>query len=103
MLARHLRLDATAAQQLFDEMLRDGVLRAPGAAGIAHAAQPINTNAIPSSRPPLAKLRDLLPNEEPAPLAKDAEPCLGCAQLPAEEETQDASPDKPVQESPQSG
>lgn len=103
MLARHLRLDATAAQQLFDEMLRDGVLRAPSVTGIARAAQPINTNAVPTSKHSFSQLGDALLDEEPTPLAKDVEPCLGCDDLSAEEETPDASPDKPVQESPQSG
>lgn len=105
MLARQLHLGTDAAQHLYDQMLRDGVLRAPGAAGVARAAQPIDATGT-APRDLLSRLRRWMPSEEQgdeaSALVKDAEPCLGCTE-PQTEENPDASPDEPLQESPQRG
>ena len=111
MLARQLRLSPEVAQQLFAEMLRDGVLRPPTAAGVAQATQPINATGhqIPGIRKTLTELSDALYREEPPkgargapdPLVKADEPCLGCAETT--EEDAHASPDQPLQESPARG
>ena len=111
MLARQLRLEPQAAQQLFADMLRDGVLRAPTGAGVAQATQPINATGhhTPSLRQSLTKLRDTLLSEEPpagargasTPLAKSEEPRLGC--IGDKKEDADASPDQSVQKSSQGG
>ncbi|NNK16509.1 MAG: hypothetical protein HKP51_06360 [Sulfitobacter sp.] len=108
MLARHLRLDPATAGQLFDEMIRDGVLRVPGPAGIAKAVQPMNPTGrpMPSLSESVSKLGDLFPGEEPVdqptPLVKDAEPCLGCGNLSAEDHA-DAGQTQSIQESPPTG
>jgi hypothetical protein len=108
MLARHLRLDPATAGQLFHELIRDGVLRMAGPAGIAKAVQPMNATGrpAPSLRASVSKLRKLIPDEEPAdqptPLVKDAEPCLGCGNLSAEDHA-DARQTQFVQESPPAG
>lgn len=103
MLAQHLRLPKDAAQQLFNELLRDGVLHTQNAAGIAQAAEPMNaTGTGPST------LREILgkwmPSDEQSdkapPLAKDADHGLGCDEHQSEDQ-QDASAREPVQDSPQ--
>lgn len=102
MLARHLRLGPDAAQALFQQMVRDGVLRAPTLGGLAQAAQPIK---MPGAMPKtigqkVSTWRDVLGRagtaDAPAPLVKDGEPCLGCADQNPEDD-QHASADKPVQ------
>ncbi len=102
-LARQLHIAPDAAKQLFNEMLRDGVLRAPGMAGIAQATQPIDATGTTTSplRPSLKKLRDLLATEDEgaAPLVKDDTSRLGC-DMPQSEEDHNASAPQPVQESP---
>ena len=102
MLARQLHLSQDVAQQLFNEMLRDGVLRAPGAAGIAEAAKPINATGTTSN--PLAKLRRLLPSQESridaAPLVKDDPLPLECEKTSPEEDHH-ACQTQPVQSVPQ--
>lgn len=103
MLARQLRLTDGAAEQLFNEMIRDGVLRMPGGAGMAQAVQPINATGTPAQRK-LSKLRRILPSEEQRdeapPLVKDDTSGLVCAETPAEDQI-DASETKRLQESPQ--
>lgn len=106
MLARHLHLDDRTAKHLFETMLRDGVLRTPGAVGIARAAKPIDTSG---TRTPglTTKLRSRLkqalkPQADTPPLVKADGPALGCADTIAEDDT-DARTDQPVQESPQAG
>ncbi len=103
MLVRHLRLSEDAAQQLFNEMLRDGVLRAPGAAGVAQAVQPINATGS-SETNILSKLRNTLPAEDQmdaaSPMVKDDTAGLGCPETTAENQT-DASETEPLQESTQ--
>ncbi|MFK7834617.1 MAG: hypothetical protein AB8B60_00220 [Sulfitobacter sp.] len=108
MLMRHLRLSPDAATALFNEMIRDGVLRAPGAAGMARAVQPINATGAkaPTLRETVAKLRDRFvhepQNDAVPPLVKSDEPSLGCAEHQTEDET-DASTQEPVQTGPQTG
>ncbi len=105
-LARHLHVDINTATQLFDTMVRDGVLRAPGAVGIAQATNPIDASGIRAPRLTArvrAHLKDALnPPPETAPLVKADDPALGCGDSIAEDDP-DARTDKPVQESPQAG
>jgi hypothetical protein len=103
-LAQHLHLDANAATQLFNTMVRDGVLRAPGAVGIAQAANPIDASG---TRAPsfFTKMNShleqaLKPQTEIAPLVKAEDPALGCGDSIAKDDP-DARTDQPVQESPQ--
>lgn len=108
MLANHLRLSAPVADQLFRDMVRDGVLRAPGMAGVARAANPIELPGTTrnTARQLLDKTRDALnrldDKTDPAPLVKEAPARLGCAD-PAPEEDANASPDQPLQEGPERG
>ncbi|MGC1496227.1 MAG: hypothetical protein WA790_10485 [Sulfitobacter sp.] len=114
MLARQLHLSPEVAQHLFNTMVSDGVLKAPGIAGVAKAAQPINATGVEHSlakrmRTRLKDYVDGTQSDDPvqaqrtdAPLAKDAEPCLGC-ETPQTEDQTDASTDQSVQESPQRG
>ncbi len=105
MLARQLHLSPDAAQHLYGQMLRDGVLRAPGALGMARATQPIDATGT-APRHSFDRLRRMLrtvaPDEDTPPLAKDDDPRLGCADTRTED-TADASPDEPFQESPERG
>lgn len=112
LLARQLHLTPDVAQVLFNDMLRDGVLRAPGITGIARAAKPIDATGHAQSltKRITSKLRDLAEagtnREEPrdgmAPLVKTDDPSLGCDE-PQIEDASHASPNKPFQESPQRG
>ncbi len=108
MLAQHLRIAPDTAHHLFNDLLRDGVLRAPGATGIAKAALPIDAtgNAAPPLRRSLAKLRDLIPQEEhnhdARPLVKDDPTCLVCDNTQPEEASHASTPQS-VQSSPQEG
>jgi len=101
MLARQLRLPAVVAQQLFADLLRDGVLKAP-IAGVAQAAKPINATAAPA-RTTFAKIPKLLPSEErrdkAPPLVKADRLSLESDTTKTEEAT-NASPKEPVQKSP---
>ena len=106
MLARHLRIAPDAAGQVFNELLHDGVLRAPGVTGSAQASQPIDTTGI-SGKPvqrSLSKLRELMPIEEQrddaAPLVKDDPTCLGCDSIQSEEDPHASTPQS-VQSSPE--
>jgi len=102
MLARHLRLPTDAATALFNEMVRDGVLRAPGIAGVAQAAQPINATGTRAK--PLRKLRDLIrpdtQSDKAPPLVKDADLPLECDET-ALKEDHDARETQSVQSRPQ--
>lgn len=103
MLARQLRLTEGAAEKLFSEMIRDGVLRTPGSAGVAQAARPINATGKPAQSV-VSKLHSLMSSEEqrdePPPLVKDDSAGLGCPETLAEDPT-DASETEHLQESPQ--
>ncbi len=114
MLARQLHLSPEVARHLFNTMISDGVLKAPSAAGIATATKPINATgtdhslarrlhsnlkgALDSNLP---RTQERVQSREP-PLAKDAEPCLGC-DTPQTEDLRDASTNQSVQESPERG
>lgn len=99
MLARHLCLADNIADQLFNDLIRNGVLRTPGVAGIAQAARPINATATPR-RAPLDKLSQFMASEdqkdEAAPLVKDDSISLGCENTQPED-TPDASPHQHLQ------
>jgi hypothetical protein len=106
MLAQHLRLSAPVADQLFRDMIADGVLRAPGLAGAAQAAHPIE---LPGTTRNITnklahKTRDALKRLAPEtdPLANPAQPRLGCGET-IQEDAADARPDQSVQESPERG
>ena len=106
MLARHLSLDPAQAETLFGQMVRDNVLRAPGAAGTAQAVQPINATGHPQglTRKVTQHLRAQLDHSaSAAPLVKDEPLGLGCPD-PSEdtqpEETCHARPNQPLQGSP---
>ena len=106
-LARHLRLSTAAADQLFSDMVADGVLRAPSAAGIARAVNPIEiptaVRTVPSRLADHA--RDLLrksKTDNTQTLVKAEHPRLGCDITASEDETY-ASTDQSVQESPERG
>lgn len=106
MLARQLHLSADAAQSLFNQMLRDGVLRAPGLAGVAQAAKPLQVPgaSAPTLTERMSKLHDLISEGEPdahePPLAKDPEQCLGCPDTESEDQAH-ASETQSIQKSPQ--
>lgn len=110
MLARQLHLAPEAAEQLFAKLIHDGVLRAPGAAGIARAAAPIDGSGTASglNRQLADSLRIMLDRAVPAeapddddtnPLVKDTPACLGCANTPTEDAA-NASPNEYVQDRP---
>lgn len=108
MLAQQLNLSGAAANQLFRDMVADGVLRAPGAAGVARAVNPIDIPGAPRSISTRIadKTRDTLKRmaeqADKPPLVKDTPTCLECADT-APEENAHASPDQSVQESPERG
>ena len=111
MLARQLHLSPEVAAELFRTMVSDGVLKAPGIAGVAHATKPMNATGIDRSlvQRVRASLSDTLkeatqdkPQSSAVPLANAEDPCLGCADAQSEDLT-DASTDQSVQESPQHG
>jgi len=110
LLAKHLRLDAATARQLFGQLVTDGVIKAPSAAGIAQATRPLpapTAHIAPAARPfptkPSSPLNTLKNTVQPTdPLVKEPDPRLGCDSAQTKD-TFDASPDKPVQESPQAG
>lgn len=96
MLARHLHLSADAAGILFEQMVRDGVLRAPTAAGVARAATPLQVPGAARATlgQKLFNMRDRVgldvgdqeEQSNEAPLAKHAQPCLGCADTQTKED-----------------
>lgn len=106
MLARMLRLSPDVATELFSSLVRNGVLRAPCAAGIAQAVRPIQ--ATGRSAAPSNALRRTLANtwehiaQDAKPLVNDIDPALGCRET-TQEETPHAGTSEPLQESPQSG
>lgn len=106
MLARLLRLSPEMAQGLFDKLIRDGALRARGAAGIMQAMQPVQIKGHSTTSTPAArcKLRAAWNNmtEDAQPLVNRDNPALGCGNTP-EKETPDASAAEPLQESPRRG
>ncbi|KIN63099.1 hypothetical protein Z946_1962 [Sulfitobacter noctilucicola] len=99
MLAKHLRVSPQAAQDLFQTLLHNGVLQAPGITGAAIPSDPIDATGTAKSK--LTRLTDLLSTEEDAacdpPMVKDDQPSLGCDSAQAEED-QDAGSDKHFQE-----
>lgn len=106
MLARQLKLSPDVAQTLFDTLIRDGVLRAPGAAGVAQAVQPLQTTGHRATAPRAIQKRiegawETL-GEGDGPLVKEDDPALECRETP-NKDARDASTPEPLQESPQSG
>lgn len=112
MLTRQLHVAPDAAQAMFNDMLRDGVLRTPGATGIARAVKPIDATGTSRclSKRITSKLRDLaeersLEEEErddAHPLVKADDPRLGCDKTQTKD-TDHASPNQHLQESPEQG
>lgn len=103
-LARHLRLGPDAASALFDRLVADGVLRAPGAAGIARAVSPIDISAKPPTpaRAAVRKLADALSRSDPLVKAEDIG--VGCGnQNDSREDQANESADQPPEESPERG
>jgi hypothetical protein len=111
MLARQLHLSPQVAKELFRTMVADGVLKAPGVAGVAQAVKPMNATGI--DRGLAQRLRSNLsetlqeaakpkPQSDPAPLANSDDPCLGYDDIQPEDQS-DASTNQYVQESPQRG
>lgn len=108
MLARHLRLTPEVAGSLFDQLISDGVLRAPGAAGVARAVSPLDLTARKVARRSglRQEIRRALDStqDEPDPLAIPEESGVGCAEEPqAPEDHADESSCKSAQESTREG
>ncbi|WP_298859315.1 hypothetical protein [uncultured Sulfitobacter sp.] len=106
MLARHLKLAPDVAQTLFQTLVRDGVLRASSAAGIARAAHPIPTASqtmrLPKTIPREIKaIWDHIRGDDQS-LVNQESPAVGCDDT-QEKDCPDARTDQSVQESPQTG
>ena len=106
MLARHLKLTPDAARNLFQTLIRDGVLRAPSAVGVAKAAQPLQSSgktlrATPKLQREVKAAWDYI-NDADEALVNQESPALGCDDT-QDKDHPDACTDQPVQESPQSG
>jgi hypothetical protein len=93
-LARFLKVDGTVATQLFNQLVRDGVLGAPSAIGTAKALQPMQQPTHTSLATRIHSAAKALVKEQPLDLK--------CANT-APQESADASPDEPVQDSPAQG
>lgn len=105
MLARQLHLSPEVAHSLFNTLIRDGVLRAPSAVGIAQAARPLQATGYSATKRQavLSRMEKLIQQATPTePLAKDDDPALVCSNT-AEKDNVDASTREHIQESPQSG
>lgn len=105
MLARQLRLAPEVAQSLFETLISDGVLRAPSVAGIAKAAQPLQTTGhhATTGRAIQTRMGRLLEQTKQAqPLVKDDDPEIGCSDT-VTKDAADACPTEPVQTRPQIG
>lgn len=105
MLARHLNLDKAVADQLFGQLIQDGVLRAPGVAGVARAVAPLDPTGGSSTgstlRKRLTEAWDALGTKDTeTPLANQEDTALVCAQTVQEDAT-DARTEEPVQGSPE--
>ncbi|WP_299414196.1 hypothetical protein [uncultured Sulfitobacter sp.] len=105
MLARQLGLSPEVAQSLFDTLIRDGVLRAPGAAGIAQAAHPLHSTGHTATAPQALRKRmqNLMERAKSSrPLVKDDTLDVGCSKT-VQEKDHDASTPEYIQESPVRG
>lgn len=109
LLARQLRITPQAAEAVFQSLLRNGVVRAPTAAGIAQAVKPMQTTGhTATTRAALQKrlkagwehLQET--RDGKTPLVKDVNPTLGCGDT-LDKDTSHASPTEPVQDSPRQG
>lgn len=103
MLARHLKLTPDVAQNLFQTLIRDGVLRAPAATGVARASQPIQASggslqAQKRAHQHIKAAWDDL-HHDPQPLVNQESPTLGCDNN-VEKDCPDARTNEPLQESP---
>ncbi|QUJ76446.1 hypothetical protein KDD17_16435 [Sulfitobacter albidus] len=97
MLARHLGLTPAQANALFSSLLREGVVQAPGAAGIARATAPLQTTGRTATRAAALRARLARAATATQALVKDAP----VAQSPVEqdEDQTHAGTDQPLQES----
>jgi hypothetical protein len=111
MLARLLHLRPEVAQVLFKDMVVDGVLRAPGATGIARATQPFEATGLEARAKGRVKdkARELLDRtlsrdapRKDSPLVKDSETALGCAESQTEDAAHARTHQSP-EESPERG
>ncbi|MFC6585556.1 hypothetical protein [Sulfitobacter aestuariivivens] len=107
MLARHLHLSIDEATQLFGKMVRDGVLRAPGVAGVARAVHPLPGSGIKpaATRKATTRLGDwvrteMQPEGSP-PMVNSDDAGLGCGDADQQDDT-DAREDQPPEDIPQS-
>jgi hypothetical protein len=106
MLARHLKLSPDVAHNLFQTLIRDGILRAPTTAGIAQASKPIQASgqSLRAHRPTLHQIKAAWEDihHDAEPLVNQESPALGCDNS-VEKDCSDACTDEPIQESPQAG
>ncbi|MEH6644473.1 hypothetical protein [Sulfitobacter sp.] len=106
MLSRLLRLSPEIAPGVFDKLIRDGVLRTPGVAGVARAVQPVRAigQSVTGPTDLRRQLRAVWNNatEDAQPLVIEDDPALGCGNT-AEKEKPDASTTEPLQESSRRG
>ena len=112
MLARHLNLSADVAMTLFNDMLRDGVLRAPGITGVARATAPISTSGTQTTlgNRIVARTKQVfdtpIPPEdckdEATPLVNAHEAGLGCTETAPKDEI-NAGTDQSPEESAERG
>ena len=103
MLARHLKLTPETAHNIYHTLIRDGVLRAPTAAGIAQAARPLEASGqnLRSGKTIHQRIKTALEdlNQDLEPLVNHEAPALGCDNN-VEKDRPDARTPKPLQESP---
>jgi hypothetical protein len=106
LLARHLKLDATTAEKLFETMIHDGVLRTPSLAGVAQATDPIGTKGVRAQKLVNKMRRHYLHATEThsgsSPLVKADDPALGCDQTSIKDDP-NARTDQSIQESSPTG
>lgn len=109
MLARLLWLSPEVAQSVFDNLVRDGVLRTPAVTGIAQAVQPVQATGHSVTTPQAIRTRmeKLMEQakqiqQEPQPLVKADAQALEYGET-AELDQADACPCEPLQESPRCG
>lgn len=106
MLSRHLGLAPDAAHNLFQTLVRDGVLRATSAAGIAQAAHPMQAHSQ-TIRPTQTVQREIKRawkyfTDKDEPLVNQQGPALGCGNTNTKDHP-DACTVQSIQESTQTG
>ena len=109
LLARQLRITPQAAEAVFQSLVRDGVIRAPTAAGVASAVKPMQTTGHTATMRAALKKRLQAgwehlqeTRDDTQALVKDANRALGCEDT-LDKENANASPDQSIQESSRQG